>query len=281
MIRPMRAADLPAAMRLCEAAGWNQTVHDWKNLLALEPEGCWVSEEDGQVVATTTAVCYGGDLAWIGMVLVLPEYRRRGLARGLMEHALEWLEVRHVRQVKLDSTDLGRPLYERLGFHTERVIERWSARWEASRPSSWSSEDTLPEAVLPAGDIAAGDAEGFGVNRARLVARLLETFPGQGIWRAGEGFLLGRPGTNAYFLGPFTAAGPEPAARLARNMLAQAGPGMFYWDLFPDVPAAVDLARELGFAPQRSLARMALRQAETPSAGRPERVYGAAGFEYG
>jgi GNAT superfamily N-acetyltransferase len=277
MIRQMRAADIPAAMRLCAAAGWNQTVHDWKNLLAIEPEGCWVSEEDGQVAATTTAVCYGGELAWIGMVLVLPEYRRRGLARGLMEHALGWLEARHVRQVKLDSTDLGRPLYESLGFHTARAIERWGARWEASRPS----EDTLPEVVLPAGDIAAWDREAFGVDRARLVARLLETFPGQGIWRAGEGFLLGRPGTNAYFLGPFTAAGPEPAAGLARNMLAQAGPGVFYWDLFPDVPAAADLARELGFAPRRSLARMALRRVETPPAGRPERVYGAAGFEYG
>ena len=54
----------------------------------------------------------------------------------------------------------------------------------------------------------------------------------------------------------------------------------FYWDLFPEVPAAVELARELGFERRRELVRMALRP-EAASLGRPERVFGAAGFEYG
>ena len=65
MIRRMQTGDLPAAMRLTAAAGWNQTVHDWTNLLALEPEGCWVWEQDGQVAASTTAICYGRELAWV------------------------------------------------------------------------------------------------------------------------------------------------------------------------------------------------------------------------
>ncbi|MBI3694939.1 MAG: GNAT family N-acetyltransferase, partial [Acidobacteria bacterium] len=47
MIRAMRLADIPAAMRLKEAAGWNQIEQDWANVLAMEPEGCWVEELDG------------------------------------------------------------------------------------------------------------------------------------------------------------------------------------------------------------------------------------------
>src|SRR5713226_2659997 len=126
MIRQMHTSDIPSAMRIKEAAGWNQTPEDWVNVLALEPQGCWVEEQGGEVVASTTAICYGQELAWIGMVLVRPDHRGRGLARGLMEHCLAWLAARHVRQVKLDATDMGRPLYQKLGFHAERAIERWS-----------------------------------------------------------------------------------------------------------------------------------------------------------
>jgi GNAT superfamily N-acetyltransferase len=276
MIRLMRPADIPAGIRLREAAGWNQTAQDWENLLALEPEGCWVWEEDGEVAATTTAVCYGRELAWVGMVLVLPEYRRRGLALRLMEHGLKWLETRRMQQVKLDATEMGRPLYEKLGFRTERVIERWSGRWKGHG----GSEDTQPELALPVDAIAGMDAASFGVGRTALIRRLLACFPGQGSFSKGEGFILGRPGANAYFLGPFVSV-PAAAGTLLRRLLDQAGPGEFFWDLFPDVAAAADLAREVGFERRRSLARMALRPAHGLPPGQPAQVYGAAGFEYG
>ena len=273
MIRAMRLADIPAAMRLKEAAGWNQIEQDWANVVAMEPEGCWVEELDGEVVGSTTAICYGQDLAWIGMVLVAPAFRGRGLARGLMEHALRWLEGRGVRQVKLDATDMGRPLYEKLGFRDERLVERWlGLRQEGGPPAPGRLSLPLPQ-------IAALDRETFGVDRTRLLGRLLEVFPGQGVWEA-DGFILGRPGSNAYFLGPCAAADAQVAKRLISALVLRTQTKSFFWDLFPDVPAAVGLARELGFERRRQLVRMALR-AETPLMGRPERVFGAAGFEYG
>lgn len=268
MIRRMRPDDLSAAMRLKQAAGWNQTEQDWINVLALEPEGCWVWEQDGQVVGTTTAICYGQELAWIGMVLVLPECRGKGIGRELMEHALRWLDERGVRQVKLDATDMGRPLYEKLGFHVEHSIERWEAA---------GGETGVTTGELPLGSIAAMDREWFGVDRSRLLGRLLEAFPGQGIWRKGRGFCLGRPGSNAYFLGPCGAVDAEAARELIRGVMRQAGASAYFCDLFPH---AGDLARELGFGRRRTLARMALREESGP-VGRPERVFGAAGFEYG
>ena len=61
MIREMTTADVPAAMRLKDAAGWNQTAEDWRNLLAIEPRGCWVEEIDEAgaktVAGSTTLVC--------------------------------------------------------------------------------------------------------------------------------------------------------------------------------------------------------------------------------
>ena len=78
-------SDIPAAMQLKEAAGWNQTEDDWRRLLMLEPNGCFAAIKDGRLVGTTTTTTYGNDLAWIGMVLVDPQYRRQGIASEVNE----------------------------------------------------------------------------------------------------------------------------------------------------------------------------------------------------
>ena len=43
-IRAMMLADVPAAQRLREQAGWNQADADWEWLLAWEPDGCLPSQ---------------------------------------------------------------------------------------------------------------------------------------------------------------------------------------------------------------------------------------------
>ncbi len=49
-------------------------------------------------------------------VYTRPENRRMGLARSLMEAALEWCSLHGVRAVILHASDDGRRLYESLGF---------------------------------------------------------------------------------------------------------------------------------------------------------------------
>src|SRR5258708_31799820 len=97
-------------------AGWNQTAHDWRSLIELEPEGCFALEFDGRVVATATLICYGERLAWLGMVLTHVDYQRRGFARELVTRVLELADERQIQTVKLDATSQGPLLYERLRF---------------------------------------------------------------------------------------------------------------------------------------------------------------------
>src|SRR5688572_11538652 len=108
--------DTDAMLRLCAAAGWNQTPADVRRLLTLGPGGCFAAWDAGRVVGTATTTPYGAELAWVGMVLVDPAYRRRGVATALMGAALDHLRRRGVTTVKLDATPAGRMLYERLGF---------------------------------------------------------------------------------------------------------------------------------------------------------------------
>ena len=58
------------------------------------------------------------------MVLVDPQHRRRGIATRLMETALAYLDEK-VAVIKLDATAEGNPVYEKFGFKTESLVERW------------------------------------------------------------------------------------------------------------------------------------------------------------
>ncbi len=113
-----------AGFALSSIAGWNQTIDDWRLLLKASAACCGV-EIDGRLVATATLICYGRRLGWIGMILIHPEFRRRGLARELVTHVMERAEQLGVETVKLDATDEGRGLYESLGFRAEQAVERW------------------------------------------------------------------------------------------------------------------------------------------------------------
>src|SRR5262249_51209997 len=77
-LRVMTESDLASGVRLNTLAGWNQTAGDWSRFLARSPRGCFVVEDGTKVVGTATTVCYEDRFAWIGMVLVDPEYRKQG-----------------------------------------------------------------------------------------------------------------------------------------------------------------------------------------------------------
>ena len=125
VVRTLTSKDIPSAMELSKAAKWNQTPADWLRVLQLAGEGFRCVEAAGKIVATASLLPYGTRLAWIGMVLTRPEYRWQGFARELMEDLIARAEGDKIRTLKLDATDEGRPLYEKLGFVVEETVERW------------------------------------------------------------------------------------------------------------------------------------------------------------
>lgn len=80
----------------------------------------YVWEEDGKAVAVTNVVRRGDTNQWIiGNVSVLPEYRRRGIARKLVEASVQYARDRHATRILLDVIDGNVPaynLYAALGF---------------------------------------------------------------------------------------------------------------------------------------------------------------------
>lgn len=123
-IRSLQTRDIDDAFELSSLAGWNQTRDDWRLLLE-SAEVCLAVEADGRLASTATLICYGTKLAWVGMVLTHPDFRRRGFARTLMNEVMKRAFELRIATVKLDATDFGRDLYESFGFRAEQAVERW------------------------------------------------------------------------------------------------------------------------------------------------------------
>jgi GNAT superfamily N-acetyltransferase len=264
-VRRLGASDVSAALALSMQAGWNQTADDWRMLLELAPQGCLAIEVDGELAATTTLLCYGCRLAWVGMVLTKKQFQGRGFARRLLSEVLKIADQLNIETVKLDATDQGRPLYEKSGFRKEQTVERWSR-------SGTGSEITAPN--TPLNEWRGSDQEAFGADRSQLLDKLAQRNPP---WIGSKSFALARSGANTAYLGPCVSNSTESASALIECCI-QSTKASISWDLLSQNRNAIAIAQDLEFAPQRSLTRMVRGK---DLRGEDDSVYALAGFEFG
>jgi len=165
-IRQMTEPDLPLGLMLRRQAGWNQIESDWRRFLAMQPQGCFVAEMNGSPVGTTTT-CTFGPVAWIAMVLVERNARRKGVATAMLAHALHFLDEQRVRTVRLDATAAGQPVYERSGFVPEYALTRHEGvtrRMDTALPVIGATADLLA-------DLVAFDGRMTGADREKMLGR--------------------------------------------------------------------------------------------------------------
>ena len=94
----------------------------------------WLVEHAGVVIAGGGALLRRllpapsrldpGEEAYVLNVYTEPDHRRRGVARRLTEHILDWCRARGVTRVALHASIDGRPLYEQLGFLPTNEMRR-------------------------------------------------------------------------------------------------------------------------------------------------------------
>jgi GNAT superfamily N-acetyltransferase len=84
----------------------------------------WVLVDGGVAVAGAWSFRHDEDCG-IFTVGTAPAWRRRGFARALVEHVLADAWGSGARTATLQSTRMGHPLYERLGFTAAGRYEEW------------------------------------------------------------------------------------------------------------------------------------------------------------
>src|SRR5258708_31625404 len=113
-IAPLTAAEIDQARLLVAEAGWNQVAADWQLFLDLGTVHA-VRTPDGRVVATGATLPYGGRFAWISMVLVAGDHRRRGLATQLLNLCIN--QIRGAGMIPGPRAPPARqPVYTMLGL---------------------------------------------------------------------------------------------------------------------------------------------------------------------
>jgi GNAT superfamily N-acetyltransferase len=280
-LRRMTDGDIDFGIRLKAAAGWNQLPADWKRLMRLEPEGCFVLESDGVPVGTVTTTLYEKRLAWIGMVLVSPEERRKGYGTELLKAAMDYCETQRVEVIKLDATPLGKKLYDTLGYVDEYRLKRMQG--SASRQISESVRRMRPVDLW---EVVQLDIGFFGVSRQGLLERLFEENPSLSFVanKSGSseivGYLFARPGQMAFQIGPWIAKEPSAAEELFKAALnALAGQSLFLDVLQQVNPHAEAMVAKYGFTTQREFIRMFYGKNLFP--GKPAEIYAICGVEKG
>jgi GNAT superfamily N-acetyltransferase len=114
-IQPMSDSDVHAAAAAIHAGGWGErraSLEFFAGHSASEPI---VAESHGRIVGTSVGT-YSGSVGWLGLVFVAPAWRGRGLGGALARASLATLERHGCETVLLAATELGKLVYDRLGF---------------------------------------------------------------------------------------------------------------------------------------------------------------------
>lgn len=228
----------------------------------------FVAARDGELLGASGCASFGAS-GWIGAVAVVPEARRTGLGHALTEAAVTWLRDSGVATIHLYATEMGRSIYQRLGF----VAEGTCVSLGGSRRRSRRSPGV--RAARP-GDLAAAlalDREATGEDRTDLLTALWpESAPGAD--RAGPRTTLG-PGSalvveadgqvvGFHLAGPWRPGGATVAADPASGLALLAATGGRPDGALPalsvpeDNTAAIRAMETLGHAERSRTTRMRL-----------------------
>ena len=102
----------------------------------------WVLVRDGFAVAGLWACVHDGDCGIYAMGTA-PQWRRQGLARSLIAHALAVAREDGARTASLQSTPMAVSLYRSLGFEAVGRYEEWV--WSPTTTSIPSDRDSLSD----------------------------------------------------------------------------------------------------------------------------------------
>ncbi|MGD0248254.1 MAG: GNAT family N-acetyltransferase [Candidatus Limnocylindrales bacterium] len=133
-IRAMTADDVGAAVALAHAQGWRDRHDFYEFVLRVPTCQALVGTLEGRVVATglgTVSLPVG----WVGAIVVAAQERRRGIGRAMTEEICTRLRAAGCETLSLEATDLGRPMYERMGFRLVAHYHQLQAGHLPERPA--------------------------------------------------------------------------------------------------------------------------------------------------
>lgn len=121
VIRNMKRGELVSFVTpLTKREGWNIRTGDLQALYEQDPHAFWILEVDGIPMASLSAISYERKLAFLGLYLVHPDYRRKGYGKQLWDAVVPRIDP----PIGLNGVLAQVPNYEREGFSTYKHVMR-------------------------------------------------------------------------------------------------------------------------------------------------------------
>ncbi|HDV8359742.1 GNAT family N-acetyltransferase [Bacillus sp. FSL R5-0585] len=130
--------------------------------------GVW--NERKELIASAAIILYGEALASIGMVIVHPDYKGRGIGKIITEACVTSVSAQ--TPIMLIATDEGKPLYEKLGFRAVSYVSKYICNSYNAKDYCVRNEDYVMN--YEEGDlekIIKIDEYGFGTNRKEFLKK--------------------------------------------------------------------------------------------------------------
>ncbi len=219
-----------------------------------------IAEYDGRAAGAVFGNDYGTS-AYVSLMGVDPALHGRGIGFAMMTALIAWCDERGFRDVRLDATPAGAPLYERFGFADfgETVVfarERVVQQPPGERVAAARSDD--------AATIFRIDAAAFGADRSPMLDPLLVEHEAL-LAADGRGYVIVQHTPwRTIVPGPWVAEDAGVARELLRAALAGLGDRKPVLYVPANNEAAVELAVAAGFAPSRRLRHMIRGAGELP-----------------
>jgi len=223
-IRTMDTEDITFALNLTKSENWWFTKNDFIRLLDFEPNGCFIAEKNGASrVGIVTTLSYG-KFAWLGVLIVDPNYRSKGIGTMLTEHAFSYLKEVGAETIKTDAVPKAVSLFERLECKKECKVLRLYSKGKALEGKK--ERDIRGLKAIDIEKLITFDEDYSGVSRAKVLKRLIMDFPELCLVEYENknkliGYMMIRKYEEGYRIGPWICdpSNSDIAERLLRDAL--------------------------------------------------------------
>jgi GNAT superfamily N-acetyltransferase len=276
-VRTMTRNELDFAIELAANEGWNPGLHDADCFYRTDPQGFFIGLLDGHPIGCISAVSYGGIFGFLGLYIVLPEYRGRGYGPQLWNRAIERLQGHNIG---LDGVVEQQANYQKSGFQLAYRNIRYEGVGSNSR---CHLSQIISLKNIPFEALCAYDRDFFPTSRNTFLQAWIEMPESTSIAYMENSRIQGygsiRKCRRGYKIGPLFADTPEIADAIFSHLASEVKAGdPIFLDISEVNSLATDLVRRNQMKKVFETGRM--YATEIPSIA-IDRLFGITTFELG
>ncbi len=284
-IRNMSRPELDELISWAANEGWNPGLHDAELYWATDPQAFISAELDGEVIGGGAINAYSGEFGFMGLFIVKPEYRNRGLGTTLWNARRKRLldRLNPGASIGLDGVFEMQYYYAKGGFVFSHRNMRFRA--EITDPPATSRDDDkniIPLAALPFDQLLDYDRTCFPAMRPEFLQEWIAQPDALalGYLRDGRvgGYGVVRRCKEGCKVGPLFADDPRVVESLYAHLAEFAVGGPLFIDAPENNPAAMAFVARHRMIEVFGCARMYLGD---PPAVAHDHIFGVTTLELG